>query len=190
MEVEWPSSGAAMKNAADEFESDELQMREAGTDMRLEKTEGKVALLIATHKCDTNYEKQAGLTQAVKAALQLFPPSAIFICDNAREEAPPDATWLLVQNVYKDFLREQHAVLREKYGLAAQEEAVEESLEAEPINYTYLPVGNKTIAFYWVLDVWIPLLERHKLCTKFEYIMMIDDDVCLPSALQATSTPF
>jgi len=182
LEIEWPTSGSAAKKAADQLEMDELQLQEAGTDPRLEKTEGKVALLIAAHQCDTNKAKQDGLTAALKAGLLLFPPSAIFICDNARSEAPPDDTWKLIQNVYLDTLKEQQAKLSAKYGRDFEE--ADGVLEGEPLNYIYLPVGNKTISFYWCVDVWMPILEKHKLCTKFEYILMIDDDVCLPSALK------
>ena len=46
---------------------------------------------------------------------------------------------------------------------------------------------SQTIAFFWVCDVWIPMLERNNLCPKFDYILMTDDDVCLPPGIQATA---
>ena len=87
-----------------------------------------------------------------------------------------------MQTIYIEELKENQEKLNAKYG--TDEEIDENALEGEPINYIYLPVGNKTIAFYWCVDVWIPILVKNKLCTNFEYIMMIDDDVCLPSALK------
>jgi len=52
------------------------------------------------------------------------------------------------------------------------------------VHYLYLPVGNKTLAFFWCVDVWIPILEEVKMCPRFKYILMIDDDVAVPAGLQ------
>jgi len=120
----------------------------------------EVALLIATHKCDSTHEKRRGLQKALEHALERFPASSIFVCDNARDEAPPDATWMLVADI------------------------VEDTNIQEQVHYVYLPVGNKTLAFFWTIDVWIPILEEAKMCPRFKYIMMIDDDVAVPARLQ------
>lgn len=160
LEVEWPPRGSK-SSVLDVLSSQELDVMNQGGQ--------QVALLLASHCCDQSLEKREGLTQALHAALEVFPPSSIFICDNARSPAPPDDTWRLIDDIWHD------------YNSNAAENS---SRYQEPFNYTYLPVGNKTIAFFWVCDVWIPMLERNKLCPKFEYILMTDDDVCLPRTIQ------
>jgi len=159
LEVEWPTRGS--KNTALDVLSKE--------EMDVMNPEGQqVALLIACHCCDQSLDKRNGLQAALKAALDVFPPSSIFICDNARSDAPPDETWRLIDDVWHEYRNESNSSSRAQ----------------EPLNYVYLPVGNKTIAFFWCCDVWIPMLERNKLCPKFEYILMTDDDVCLPPTIQ------
>ncbi len=39
-------------------------------------------------------------------------------------------------------------------------------------NYVFIPEGNKTFSFYWTAKYW--------LAPSFKYIMMVDDDVCIP----------
>jgi len=161
LEVEWPtkSSRSAALSVLSKSEVETMQTGEGQ----------QVCLLLACHCCDESIEKREGLTEALHAALEVFPPTSIFICDNARSDAPPDDTWRLVDDIWHDYNRNADEMSTRK---------------DEPLNYIYLPVGNKTIAFFWVCDVWIPMLERNNLCPKFDYILMTDDDVCLPPGIQ------
>eukprot|EP00656_Telonema_subtile_P000904 TRINITY_DN10433_c0_g1_i5.p1 TRINITY_DN10433_c0_g1~~TRINITY_DN10433_c0_g1_i5.p1 ORF type:complete len:954 (+),score=136.45 TRINITY_DN10433_c0_g1_i5:347-3208(+) len=175
LETEWPRAS----QSRDELELEVIQhkaklqgrpepkLKNTETEGLWTRTEDDVALLIACHKCDSTREKQAGLRIALLAALEIFPPSAIFICDNARETNPPDDTWKFIQRVLLDFRKEKGIVH-----------------DRQMLNYNYLPVGNKTLAFYWCVESWIPLLVKNKKCPDFKYIMMIDDDVCLPADIQ------
>eukprot|EP00658_Telonema_sp_P-2_P028282 TRINITY_DN21698_c0_g1_i3.p1 TRINITY_DN21698_c0_g1~~TRINITY_DN21698_c0_g1_i3.p1 ORF type:complete len:763 (+),score=192.80 TRINITY_DN21698_c0_g1_i3:613-2901(+) len=151
LKVNWPAKGVKERAIEADLEAAMLLQEEALD---------QVALLIAAHKCDSTKEKREGLRAALRAALRRFPASSIFVCDNALTEAPPDATYELVQEV-------------------CREESV-----TEQINYVYLPVGNKTVAFFWTIDVWMPILEKHQICPHFKYVMMIDDDVQVPEELR------
>eukprot|EP00656_Telonema_subtile_P043645 TRINITY_DN4998_c0_g1_i4.p1 TRINITY_DN4998_c0_g1~~TRINITY_DN4998_c0_g1_i4.p1 ORF type:complete len:634 (-),score=177.41 TRINITY_DN4998_c0_g1_i4:66-1967(-) len=151
LKVNWPAKGVKERAIEADLEAAMLLQEES---------RDQVALLIAAHKCDSTKEKREGLEAALRAALRRFPASSIFVCDNAMTEAPPDATYELVQEV-------------------CRQEGV-----TEQINYIYLPVGNKTVAFFWAIDVWMPVLEKHQICPHFKYIMTIDDDVQVPEELR------
>ena len=111
-------------------------------------------LMIACHESTMTAEKSKSFTNTLKAALMIFPPSHVFICDNGNAISPSDDTQLVAQSVHPD------------------------------INYLYVPEGNKTFAFYWCNKYWIPNLVRCGVVeTNFTYALIIDDDVPLPSDL-------
>ena len=118
-----------------------------------------VCLVITCHEtCYTETETKA-FEETLRHALNLFPPEAIFVCDNANSPYPVDNT----ESVCK-------AVCREFY-------------EDYDVNYLYIPEGNKTHAQYWASDIWIPLLVRNGFVPNFEFCMIVDDDVPLPGDL-------
>ena len=118
-------------------------------------------LLIACHKSTITEERRKTFTRTIVSALTIFPPNAIFVCDNNSVLHPVDRT----------------------------EEVCEEiSLKHDPtgrtkINYVYIPEGNKSHAMYWTTEYWIPELVRRGESPDFLYAMMIDDDVPLPPDL-------
>ena len=112
-----------------------------------------VCLLIACHQSCLTEEKEATFRGTILAALRVFPPKHVFVCDNGNALAPTDHTEFVVKSIH------------------------------EEINYLYIPEGNKTFAFYWTNQYWIPYLEKcGKLGgVKFRYALIIDDDVPLPA---------
>ncbi|KAL0211601.1 hypothetical protein RCL1_005227 [Eukaryota sp. TZLM3-RCL] len=74
----------------------------------------EVALLITTHKSSKIIEK------TLRAALLIFPPHAIYICDNGNSPIPLDETKAVVHSV------------------------------DPAINYNWCPIGNKTISSWWL----------------------------------------
>jgi len=109
-------------------------------------------LLIACHESTLTREKRAAFVLTLRAAMRVFSPSHIFVCDNGNSPCPVDDTLMVTQT------------------------------EGHPdINYLYVPEGNKTFAFYWTNRYWIPYLVEHGRVNAFNYAVMIDDDVQLPS---------
>lgn len=110
-------------------------------------------LLIACHLSTTTPTEATQLRATLNAALLHFPANHIFVCDNANELQPPDNTQYVVMDVHPD------------------------------INYLYIPVGNKSFAFYWTEKYWLPHLQMNRLLPKsaMRYLVTIDDDVCLPA---------
>jgi hypothetical protein len=109
--------------------------------------------MIACHQSTITAEKSATFSNTLRAALIIFPPAHIFICDNGNSASPSDDTQLIAQSVHPD------------------------------INYLYVPEGNKTFAFYWCNRYWIPFLTRNGIVPNFTYALIIDDDVPLPPDL-------
>ena len=112
-----------------------------------------VCLMIACHQSCITEEKSETFAKTLKAALLIFPPAHIFICDNGPSPNPVDDTQWVTQGVHPD------------------------------INYLYVPEGNKTFAFYWCNKYWIPFLSKCQVVPNFTYVVIIDDDVPLPSDL-------
>ena len=110
-------------------------------------------LMIACHESTITKEKSETFANTLRAALRIFPPSHIFICDNGASMVPVDDTQMVARSVHPD------------------------------INYLYVPEGNKTFAFYWCNRYWIPFLERCGIVSPFVYAIIIDDDVPLPGDL-------
>ena len=110
-------------------------------------------LMIACHESTLTAEKSTTFANTLRAALLIFPPAHIFICDNGSSIRPVDDTQSVAREVHPD------------------------------INYLYVPEGNKTFAFYWCNKYWIPTVCRAGLCPSFAYAVIIDDDVPLPSDL-------
>ncbi|EER20724.1 hypothetical protein Pmar_PMAR000020, partial [Perkinsus marinus ATCC 50983] len=110
-------------------------------------------LMIASHLSAMTEERYETFTSTLRAALMVFPPSHIFVCDNGGTLHPEDETEWATQQVHPD------------------------------INYVYIPEGNKTFAFYWVNKYWIPYLAQNGRVPDFKYSVMIDDDVPLPADL-------
>lgn len=112
-------------------------------------------LLIACHKSTIVPEKQETFKRTITAALECFRPENIYVCDNANDESPPDNT-----------------------------EEVCRRLNGE-IRYVYIPNGNKTLAFYWTLEYWIPHLHRHGVISCMPTrVTLIDDDTQLPASFK------
>ena len=109
-----------------------------------------VCLLIAAHESCMNVENREIFTTTLKNALEIFPASSIFVCDNGSSLSPVDETWGVVKQIHPE------------------------------INYLYIPEGNKTLAFYWTCRYWLPLLESEGRIRNFRFVMLIDDDVPLP----------
>eukprot|EP01028_Stygiella_incarcerata_P002337 TRINITY_DN143_c0_g1_i1.p1 TRINITY_DN143_c0_g1~~TRINITY_DN143_c0_g1_i1.p1 ORF type:complete len:851 (+),score=191.95 TRINITY_DN143_c0_g1_i1:116-2668(+) len=118
------------------------------------------ALLIATHDSCLTPERASVFKQTLKGAAKCFPLNAIFVCDNGRGLTPSDGT--------EDACAEVSSSVEGQVG---------------KINYVFIPEGNKSHAFYWVNDYWIPKLVREEKCPDFEFALLIDDDVPLPSDL-------
>ena len=51
-----------------------------------------VALMIATHNSCLTADRTKVFKNTLRCALQLFPPEAIFVCDNGRGSRPSDRT--------------------------------------------------------------------------------------------------
>ena len=110
-------------------------------------------LMIACHESTLTDEKSFIFANTLRAALKVFPPNHIFVCDNGSSYSPADDTQLVARSVHVD------------------------------INYVYIPEGNKTFAFYWTNHYWIPFLNKCGLVPPFTYALIIDDDVPLPPDL-------
>ena len=110
-------------------------------------------LMIACHCSTMTVERCATFSNTLRAALAVFPPHHIFVCDNGPTMHPQDETQFVAKQVHPD------------------------------INYLYVPEGNKTFAFYWCNKYWIPTLSRAGICPNFAYSLIIDDDVPLPPDL-------
>ena len=110
-------------------------------------------LMIACHESTLTREKSETFANTLNAALKIFPPSHIFICDNGSSMIPVDDTQMVARQVHPD------------------------------INYLYVPEGNKTFAFFWCNRYWIPMLVRCGVVPNFIYTIIIDDDVPLPADL-------
>ena len=87
-------------------------------------------LLIACHKSTLSKERYDTFCDTLRSALDLFPPNAIFVCDNAPLQHPCDRT----QEVCKK-------VSLERYPSGG---------EGQQIQYLYIPEGNKSHAMYVV----------------------------------------
>ncbi|KAF4654160.1 hypothetical protein FOZ61_008430 [Perkinsus olseni] len=137
-------------DAGSDFESEDS----ATVDFVLEQAmTGDVCLLIACHNSAMTEERYDVFTGTLRAALMVFPPTHIFVCDNGRDAKPFDETQWATQQVHPD------------------------------INYLFVPEGNKTFAFYWCNKYWIPFLHRCGRVPAFKYAVIIDDDVPLPADL-------
>ena len=110
-------------------------------------------LMIACHCSTMTRERCETFSNTLRAALQVFPPSHIFVCDNGPTIHPQDETQFIARQVHPD------------------------------INYLYIPEGNKTFAFYWCNKHWIPFLAKCGVVPNFTYAVIIDDDVPLPADL-------
>lgn len=73
-------------------------------------------------------------------ALKIFPPAAVFVCDNGPWDQPRDRTIEVCDQ------------------LSAEVDAT----GTEKINYLFIPEGNKTHAMYWATEYWIPELVRRR----------------------------
>lgn len=58
-----------------------------------------VCLMIACHQSVMTEERYETFTATLRSALQVFPPSHIFVCDNGRSYAPFDDTQWAAQQV-------------------------------------------------------------------------------------------
>jgi hypothetical protein len=110
-------------------------------------------LMIACHCSTMTEQRRNTFFNTLQAALTVFPPHHIFVCDNGTTIAPVDETQFVCKQVNPE------------------------------INYLYVPEGNKTFAFYWCNKYWIPFLNRSGLVPNFTYALIIDDDVPLPKDL-------
>ena len=110
-------------------------------------------LFIACHLSTSTSEEATQLEATLRAALVHFPANHIFICDNAEAFLPPDKTESFVKSIHPE------------------------------INYLYIPIGNKSFAFYWTEKYWLSHLQRNGIASMSagKYIVTIDDDVCLSS---------
>lgn len=118
-----------------------------------------VCLIIACHESCYTVSATNAFKRTLECALEIFPPEAIFVCDNGNSPSPVDNT----EQVCK-------AICLEKTG-------------EEGVNYLYVPEGNKTHVQYWVSELWIPLLVREGVCPDYEFAVVIDDDVPIPGDL-------
>ena len=110
-------------------------------------------LMIACHCSTMTVERCETFSNTLRAALDVFPPSHIFVCDNGPTIHPQDETQFVAKQVHPD------------------------------INYLYVPEGNKTFAFYWCNKHWIPFLAKCGVVPNFIFTVIIDDDVPLPNDL-------
>ena len=121
-------------------------------------------LLIACHESCYTEDAENAFKATLRSALVLFPPQAIFVCDNGRDLKPCDETELVTLAVSREYYRR------------------------ERINYVYVPEGNKTHAIYWVTEHWIPSLVKAGHVPSFRYTVITDDDVPLPNNLHIPSS--
>ena len=118
-------------------------------------------LLIACHESCLTPERTETFSATLRAAMEVFPPRSIFVCDNGNSRHPVDRTL----QVCKDVSREKSPD------------------GSESIQYLYIPEGNKTHAMYWSTEYWIPELVRRGEIKDYTYAMIIDDDVPVPPDL-------
>jgi len=118
-------------------------------------------LLIACHKSCITSESTHTFANTLRSALKVFPPKAIFVCDNSPSLNPWDRTQQVCESVSRS----------------------EGYTGDQKINYVYIPEGNKSHAMYWTTEYWIPELVRRGESVDFQFCMMIDDDVPLPPDL-------
>jgi hypothetical protein len=116
----------------------------------------RACLLIACHQSVVNDAERKGFKDTLEAALDTFDGGSIFVCDNARGNEPMDTTEDLVAEVNEE--------------------------KGTDIHYVYIPCGNKTFALWWTIEEWIPkLVEAGTVVDNFKYLVMIDNDVPLPT---------
>ena len=123
-----------------------------------------VCLLIACHESCYTEESERAFKATLRSALILFPPQAIFVCDNGNALAPKDETDLVTLTVCREFY------------------------DKARVNYVYIPEGNKSHAIYWVTEHWIPALVKAGHIPDFTFAVIIDDDVPLPRNLHLPTT--
>jgi hypothetical protein len=96
--------------------------------------------------------------------MKIFPPSAVFVCDNGPWDQPRDRTIEVCRQL----------------SLEVDPTGADQSVPLSPlrcvflctsacvvwaflrINYVFIPEGNKTHAMYWTTEYWIPELVRHQ----------------------------
>eukprot|EP00698_Gefionella_okellyi_P023552 TRINITY_DN8082_c0_g2_i1.p1 TRINITY_DN8082_c0_g2~~TRINITY_DN8082_c0_g2_i1.p1 ORF type:complete len:2139 (-),score=460.70 TRINITY_DN8082_c0_g2_i1:3587-10003(-) len=93
------------------------------------------------------------LPTTLAAALKIFPPERIYICDNGNSACSADNSEQVVARISRDYNR------LHKRGP-----------NAGVVNYCWIPEGNKSLAIWWV--------TKHRCRSK--YVMIMDDDVILP----------
>lgn len=122
-----------------------------------------VALLIACHESTIHPDRVQTFSETLRAALRLFPPGMIFVCDNGGSPTPVDRTEEVCRSVSAEF-----------YGV-----------DGATVQYLYIPEGNKSHAMYWTTEYFIPkLVETGQIAQEPQYALLIDDDVPLPPDLQ------
>jgi hypothetical protein len=97
------------------------------------------------------------LEATLKAALEIFPPNRIYVCHNGSSDAPSD------QGMSLQLTRDVSAWYRQQTG----------DTSARDINYAWVGVGNKTLAWYQI--------ARHVCGEKF--LLVMDNDCELPKDL-------
>jgi len=114
--------------------------------------QSQCCMFIACHMSASSEAEATQLQRTLEAALVHLQPNQIFVCDNANTEAPPDETESLVEKIHPE------------------------------INYLFIPVGNKSHAFYWTEKYWLSHLQEKGIIPSkaSKYILMVDDDVRLP----------
>ena len=121
--------------------------------------------MIACHESCITPERTETFSETLRSALRVFPPEAIFVCDNGNSLHPVDRTQQTTYDVSKEFYPDGKRLMQ----------------------YLYIPEGNKTHAMYWTTEYWIPELVACGKCPEFQYAMMIDDDVPLPPDLHVNN---
>ena len=119
------------------------------TAMLLERTEQlkDASLLITTHLSEEI------IHATLVAALRVYEPDHIFVCDNANSATPLDDT----SEVCRRLSREYHS----RHG---------NPIDSPGIQYIWIAEGNKTVALYYTC----------KYHVKTKFVMTTDDDVLLP----------
>lgn len=118
-------------------------------------------LLIACHESCLTPDRQKTFGNTLLAAMRVFPPSAIFVCDNGNTLFPVCRTQQLCDKLSRDA----------------------DPTGKHKVNYLFIPEGNKTHAMYWCTEYWIPELVRRGESQDYRFAMIIDDDVPLPPDL-------
>jgi hypothetical protein len=85
-----------------------------------------VGLMIACHN------SAESLPSTLRAALRVFPPEHIFVCDNGNSTTPSDNSEEVCQKISLEY-QYQHNLLN----------------DAPKINYFYMPEGNKSLVFWY-----------------------------------------